>query len=158
MFQDPKFWLAVSFFIFLGFLIKVILPKVIIILKDKSDEISQKFDEIESLKNKAEKLLCESILIRENIEKEANKIISNANEEVKRIIVKAEEDLRTKIEYKLSLAEQKIDQEKEKIIRNTKMSIISLAIDEIKKTFEKDKVVSKNIEEESILHISKAIN
>ena len=98
------------------------------------------------------------MLIRENIEKEANKIISDANEEVKRIITKAEEDLRTKIEYKLSLAEQKIDQEKEKIIRNTKMSIISLAIDEIKKTFEKDKVVSKNIEEESILHISKAIN
>ena len=75
-----------------------------------------------------------------------------------RILKKAEEDLNNELEYKIKLAEDQIEKEKEKIIRNARMSVISLAIDEIKKTFEKDKKINKNIEENSILHISKAIN
>lgn len=158
MFQDPKFLLAVSFFIFLGFMIKLALPRIIIALKNRSDEIYKKFNEIEVLKDDARKALLESQLIRKNMEKEAIKIINEANNEADKILKKAEEELRKEVKNKIKMAEEKVEQEKERIITATKMSIVSLAIDELKKNFEKDKLESKNLEKDSILHISKAIN
>ena len=81
MFQDPKFWLAVSFFIFFAFMLKVVLPKIILILKNRSDEISKKFNEIEKLRKKAQNTLDEAKIIHDNMTKEAEKIIENANNE-----------------------------------------------------------------------------
>jgi F-type H+-transporting ATPase subunit b len=157
MLQDPKFWLAVSFVIFAYFIFKLVLPKIILALKNKRDEISNKFQEIEDLRNRTEKYLAEAELIHKNIKQEAKKIIDEANNEANNIINRAENELKLEIKNKIKTAEEKIEQEKEKIIRSTKMSIISLAIEEIKKTFEEERS-SKKIEEESILHVSKAIN
>ena len=158
MFQDPKFLLAVSFFIFLGFMIKLVLPRIITALKNRSDEIYKKFSEIEVLEDNARQALLESQSIRKNMEKEAIKIINEANNEVDKILKKAEEELRKEVKSKIRMAEEKIEQEKERIITATKMSIVSLAMDELKKNFEKNKLESKNLEKDSILHISKAIN
>jgi len=158
MFQDPTLWLAISFLIFLGFFIKLILPKIIAALQYRSDEIAKKFNELADLKTQAEQSLFESKLICDNLDEEANNIINNAHNEAKKIISQAKFRIEKDINYKIKLAEQKINQEKDRVIKNVKMSIISLAIEEIKKDFEKDKQKNKKLGEDAILHISKAIN
>ena len=58
MIINASFWVAASFFIFIGFLIYLKIPnKINISLNNKIDEIKKELDESKKLKEEAKKLL-----------------------------------------------------------------------------------------------------
>jgi F-type H+-transporting ATPase subunit b len=76
---DAKFWLEISFIIFIGGLIYLKVPKKIILLLDNSiNIIKNEIEEAEKLKNETKKLLSDSQIKIDNAQKESQKIIENA--------------------------------------------------------------------------------
>ena len=132
MFSDPQFWVAVSFILFIAAIFNPVRKILTSSLDSQINDIKNKIDEVESLKNEAQKALDE---IKEREAKVANEIQSLQSESEKRIA-----DLRDISSSKLSgqidkrkiLAENKIEQ----LVRDTNNSIknyiSSIAIDTAK--------------------------
>ena len=60
MFAEPEFWVAVAFFIFVGILIYVGVPKMLISsLDERGKRVQAELDEARRLKEEAQKLLAE---------------------------------------------------------------------------------------------------
>ena len=88
MIIDATFWVAISFFIFCGFLIYLKIPqKINHSLTNQINEIKKELDEAEKLKVEAKNLLSNYEDKIDKSKKEANKIINSAKKESEKIIV-----------------------------------------------------------------------
>ena len=118
MIIDATFWVAVSFFIFLGVLIYLKVPqKINNSLTDNINKINKELKEAEQLKEEAKNLLsnCE------------NKIDKSKKESEKAIIEKTKK-FHQIIEVRKKSAEQKIIQMKENALKDIKNISIKISI------------------------------
>ena len=119
MFADPQFWVAVSFILFIAVIFNPVRKILTSSLDAQINDIKNKIDEVEKLKNEAQKALDE---IKEREAKVGEEIQSLKSETEKRIA-----DLKNISSSKLSdqidkrkiLAENKIEQ----LVRDTNNSI-----------------------------------
>ena len=90
MFEDPEFWVALAFVIFLGILVKFGVPKMALsALDSRSDRIRQALDEAHRLRSEAQDVLAQYQKKRDEAEKEAQAIIENARIEAERLAAEA---------------------------------------------------------------------
>ena len=90
MFEDPEFWVAIAFVIFLGILVKFGVPKMALSALDtRSDRIRQALDEAHRLRSEAQDVLAQYQKKRDEAEKEAQAIIENARLEAERLAAEA---------------------------------------------------------------------
>ena len=119
MFSDPQFWVAVSFILFIAAIFNPVRKILTSSLDAQIKDIKNKIDEVENLKNEAQKAL-DGLKERETkVEKE----IQNLNLESEKRIAELKNISATKltdqIEKRKILAENKIEQ----LVRDTNNSI-----------------------------------
>ena len=150
---DATFWVAVSFFIFLGGLIYLKVPqKVNDSLNNKINEIKKELDEAEKLKEEAKNLLSDYERKIDKSKKETKKIIDNAKKESEKVIIEKTNKFHQLIEEKKKNTEQRISQIKKNALQDIKNISVKISIETaeklIKNSINKSKL--ENLYSESI--------
>ena len=152
---DAAFWLAISFFIFLGILIYLKVPqKINNSLTHKISEIKKELDESEKLKEEAKILFTDYENKIDKSKKETKEIINSAKKESEKAILDKTKKFYQIIEERKKTAEQKIAQLKEKTLNDIKNISIKISIETvenlIRNSINKDKLeilYTKSLEE-----------
>ena len=145
MIIDATFWVAVSFFIFVGFLIYLKVPqKINDSLTNQIKEVKKELDEAEKLKVEAKNLLSDYENKIDKSKKEATKIINLAKKESEKNILEKTEKFHQLMEDRKKNAEQKINQMKENALKDIKNLSIKVSIEAvenlIKNSIDKNKL------------------
>ena len=118
---DATFWVAISFFIFLGILIYLKIPqKINNSLTVKVDEIKKELEEAEKLKEKAKNLLSDYESKIEKSKQESKKIIDLAKKISEKNIIEQTRKFHQIIEERKKNIELKIIQIKENALKDIK--------------------------------------
>ena len=152
---DATFWVAVSFFIFLGVLIYLKVPqKINNLLSDQIFKIQKELGEAEKLKIEAKNLLSNYENKIDKSKKETQEIINLAKKESEKTILEKTKKFHQIIENKKKNVEQKIVQMKEnalKDIKNISVKISMQAVEHlIKNSIDKnklEKIYAKSLEQ-----------
>jgi F-type H+-transporting ATPase subunit b len=128
---DATFFVALSFVLFVIFVIWAGLPSTIIkSLDDRSEKIKKELDEARILHEEAQKLLATEKRKLEQCDAEVEEILKQASEQAALITEKANNLLKEEIQRKRKQADLKISQARDEAIREvkTKASELSLII------------------------------
>ena len=129
MIIDATFWVAISFFIFLGGLIYLKVPqKINESLASKINEIKNELDETEKLKEDAKNLLTEYENKIDKSKLECKKIIDDAKKESEANIIEKTNKFHHATEERKKNAERKIIQMKENALKDIRNSAIKISI------------------------------
>ena len=130
MIIDATFWVAVSFFIFVGTLIYFKIPqKTNTSLATKIDEIKKELEEAEKLKNEARNLLSEYENKIDRSKKESKEIISSAKMESEKAVIEKTQQFYKIIDERKKNLNFKINQMKENALKDIKNASIKIAIE-----------------------------
>ena len=131
---DATFWVAVSFFLFIGLLVYFKIPqKVNEILNQLISNIKNEINESEKLRNEAKILLDNSQSKLDSASGETNKIIEQSKKDSENLIIEINEKFHKSAEIKKKLAEIKILQMKEAALKEIKDTSIKIAVNSVKK-------------------------
>ena len=152
---DATFWVAVSFFIFIGALVYFKIPQNVNSLLGKMIlDIKNEIDESEKLRTESKKLLDDAQNKLDSANSETKKIIDDAKNESEKLIIEMNDKFHKSAEIKKNLAETKISQMKEAAIKEIKDTSIKVAVDSVKKIISTsvdksklDNLFKKNLEE-----------
>ena len=160
---NATFWVAVSFFIFLGILIYLKVPqKINNSLTDQINEMKRELNEAEKLKIEAKNLLSNYEDKIDKSKKETQKIINLAEKDSEKTILEKTEKFHQTIENKKKSTEQKIVQMKENTLKDIKNISVKISIETvenlIKNSIDKnklEKLYTKSLEQTktSLKHI-----
>ena len=152
---DATFWVAISFFIFLGGLIYLkIHQKINKSLINQINEIKKEINEAEKLKIEAKNLLSDYENKIDKSKNETKKIINNAKKESEKNILEKTEKFHQAIETKKKIAEEKIVQMKENAIKDIKNISVQISMEAVANLIQNsidksklEKLYEKNLEQ-----------
>ena len=110
MFNDPQFWVAVSFFLFIAAIFNPVRKILVSNLDNQIKQIKNKINEAENLKNEAKVTLGEVKQRQSDVQKEIEELKVEAKNKILQIENFAEKKLLDQIQKRQNLAEAKIDQ------------------------------------------------
>ena len=119
MFSDPQFWVAVSFILFIAAIFNPVRKILTSSLDAQIKDIKNKIDEVENLKNEAQKALDELKERETKVEKEIENLKLESEKRIADLKNMSSSKLAVQIEKRKVLAENKIEQ----IVRDTNNSI-----------------------------------
>ena len=145
MIIDATFWVAISFFVFIGILIYLNVPqKVNDSITSQITKIKKELNEAEKLKVEAKNLLSDHENNIDKSKKETKEIINKAKEDSEKNILDRAEKFHQLIEVRKKNAEQKIAQMKENALKDIKNISIKISIKAvehlIKNSIDKNKI------------------
>jgi F-type H+-transporting ATPase subunit b len=145
MIIDATFWVAISFFIFLGVLIYLKVPqKMNNLLSNQIKEIKKELDEAEKLKVEAKNLLSDYENKIDKSKKEVQEIINLAKKDSEKTILERTEKFHQTMESKKKNTEQKILQMKENALKDIKNISVKISVEAvehlIKNSIDKNKL------------------
>ena len=130
---DATFWVAISFFIFLGVLIYLKVPqKINNSLTDQINKVKRELNEAEALKMEAKNLLSNYVNKIDKSKKEVQKIINSAKKDSEKTILEKTKKFHQIIENKKKNAELKIVQMKENALRDIKNISVKISMEAVK--------------------------
>ncbi len=152
---DATFWVAVSFFIFVGLLFYFKIPsKVEDSLAEKISILKNQIQDAEKLKDEAKNILSDNEKKISNSKNEIKNLISKSNKEIEANILKANDDFHRLMELKKNNSEQKIRQMKIQAQKDIKNASVKIAIKSIEKLMKNsmdksklDKIYMDSVEE-----------
>jgi F-type H+-transporting ATPase subunit b len=155
MIINATFWVAISFVLFIGLLIYFKIPKKIIsILEDNILSIKNQIDDAENLKEEAKNILSDNEKRLSNSKSEIKSMISRANEDAEKNILKANDEFHVLMENRKKNAEERIKQIKDQALKDIKNTSVKISIDAaerlLKNSLDKsklDKLYLSSIEE-----------
>ena len=155
---DASFWVAVSFAIFIGGLIYLKIPQKINGLLNKLiSDIKNEVDESEKLRTEAKILLNNAQDKLNTAQSVSAEIIEQAKKESDKLIIEFNDKFHKSSEIKKNLAENKISQLKESVIKEIKDVSIEIAVDAVKKIIttsvdksKLDTIFEKNLDETKV--------
>ena len=131
---DATFWVAVSFFLFLGLLIYFKIPrKVQTVLNENVDNIKKQINEAEKLKEDAKNFLGEHEKKLSNSKSEIKLMIEKANDEAEQKVIKKNAEFHTLMNNRKKNTEQKIRQMKKQVFKDIKNLSVKIAINSVEK-------------------------
>ena len=131
---DATFWVAISFFIFVGALIYLkIPPKINNALINQINIIKYEIAEAEKLKIEAKNLLSDYENKIDKSTKEAKEIVKKAKQESEKNILDKTDKFHKLMEGRKRSAEQKIVQMKENALQDIKNLSIKISINAVEK-------------------------
>ena len=147
---DATFWVAISFFIFLGGLIYLKVPqKINNSLTNQINEIKKELDEAKKLKIEAKNLLSDYENKIDKSKKETQEIINIAKKDSEKNILEKTEKFHQIIDNKKKNAVQKIVQIKENALRDIKNISVKISMEAvrhlIKNSIDKNKLEKLHI-------------
>ena len=129
---DATFWVAISFFIFLGVLIYLKVPqKINSSLTNQINEIKKELDEAEKLKVEAKNLLSDYEDKIEKSKKEMQKIANLAEKDSEKMIVEKTQKFYQTMEDRKKSTEQKIALMKKNALKEIKNISIKISIEAV---------------------------
>ena len=129
---DATFWVAVSFFIFLGILVYLKVPqKINNSITDKISEMKKELNEAERLKFEAKNLLSNYENKIDKSKKETQNIINLARKNAEKNILEKTKKFHQLIENKKKNTEQKITQMKENALKDIKNISIKISMEAV---------------------------
>ena len=142
---DATFWVAVSFFIFIGGLIYLKVPnKINVSLNDQITRIKKELDEAEKLKIEAKNLLSDYESKIDKSKKETRDILNLAKKQAERTILEKTEKFHVNMDNKKKMIEQKILQMRESALKDIKITSIMVSMETvenlIKNSIDKNKI------------------
>jgi len=142
---DATFWVAISFFIFIGGLIYLKVPqKINNSLADQIKSIKKELDEAEKLKVESKNLLSNYENKIDKSKKEAQEIINIAKKDSEKTILENTKKFHQIMENKKKNAEQKITQMKENALKDIKNISVNISMQTvehlIKNSIDKNKL------------------
>jgi F-type H+-transporting ATPase subunit b len=152
---DATFWVMVSFFLFIGLLIYFQIPQKI---KSSLDEniggIKNQIDEADKLKEDAKNILTEHEKKISNSKAEVELLISKANEEAEKNVIKTNQNFHNLMDNRKKNAEERIKQLKNQALKDIKNTSVKIAIESVEKLLKNsldksklDKIYTSSIEE-----------
>ena len=152
---DATFWVMISFFAFIGLLIYFKIPqKIKTVLNENIDSIKNQIDEAEKLKEEAKNILTEHEKKISNSKAEVKQLLSKANEEAEKNVIKTNRDFHNLMETRKKNAEERIKQLKYQALKDIKNASVKIAIESVEKLIKNsldksklDKIYSSSIEE-----------
>ncbi|MDA9078308.1 ATPase [Pelagibacteraceae bacterium] len=152
---DATFWVMVSFFLFIGLLIYFQIPQKI---KSSLDEniggIKNQIDEADKLKEDAKNILTEHEKKISNSKAEVGLLISKANEEAEKNVIKTNQNFHNLMDNRKKNAEERIKQLKNQALKDIKNTSVKIAIESVEKLLKNsldksklDKIYTSSIEE-----------
>ena len=134
MIIDATFWVAISFIIFIGVLIYFKIPqKVKNILDQNILDIKDQITEAEKLKDEAKNILSEHEKKISNSKAEVKDMISKANDDVEKNIIKTNEEFQNSMEIKKRNAEDRVKQMKKQAFKDIKNASSKNAMEPVEK-------------------------
>ena len=131
---DSTFWVAVSFFIFLGILVYFKIPqKVNEMLNKLILDIKNEIDESEKLRTEAKILLDNAQKKLDTAQSVSKEIMDQAKKDSDRLIIDLNEKFHKSSEIKKNSTEIKIAQMKDTAIKEIKNASVKIAVDSVKK-------------------------
>ena len=121
---NPEFWTAQAFWLILIFsflyliIWKIFLPKITYSIENRKSRVVDDLDEVQKLKESAEKKLNEYNEIIEKSKKEAKKIIEDSKKKLDRDIENKKQKFHDEIEKELVAAEREIKDLKKSSVSN----------------------------------------
>ena len=145
MIIDATFWVAVSFFIFVGGLIYLKVPqKINNSITIQINQIKNELNEAKSLKDEAKNLLSDYENKIDKSKKETQEIINLAKKESEKIILEKTKKFHQMVENKNKDTEIKISQMKENALKDIKNTSIKISLEAaahiIKNSIDKQKL------------------
>ena len=129
MIINATFWVAISFVLFIGLLIYFKIPKKIIsILEDNILSIKNQIDDAENLKEEAKNILSDNEKRLSNSKSEIKSMISRANEDAEKNILKANDEFHVLMENRKKNAEERIKQIKDQALKDIKNTSVKISI------------------------------
>ena len=119
MFADPQFWVAVSFILFIAAIFNPVRKILASSLDAQINDIKNKLDEVENLKNEAQKALDEIKDREAKVEKEIQNLKSESEKRIAELKDISYNKLTDQIEKRKILANNKIEQ----LVRDTNNSL-----------------------------------
>jgi len=156
---DATFWVAISFFLFVGLLIYFKIPqKIGSTLNQNINEIKKQIDDAEKLKEEAVNILNNSEKKLSNSKNEIKAMIDKANEDSEKNILKTNKAFHSLMEVRKKNAEQKLKQMKDQALKEIKNESIKIAISSVEKLLKNsidksklDKIYLSSIEEAKVI-------
>jgi len=125
----PEFWVAVSFFLFLGLAFYLgVHKKVAVALDARSAAIAKEIDEARSLREEAEKVLADYRRKQGDAAKEAEGIIELAGKEASAMAAETSRTMKEQFERRMKLAEDKIDRAEADAVREVRAAAADAAV------------------------------
>ena len=142
---DATFWVAVSFFLFVGVLLYFKVPQKIFATLDESiNKIKRDIEEAEKLKEEAKNILSDYEARLDKSKVEIDLMIKNAQKESDANIIKTNDQFHKIFENRKKMAEEKIKQMKlqaTKDIKNYSVEVAIIALEKIiKNSIDKKKL------------------
>ena len=127
---DEYFFVALSFATVIGAFLYLRLPRrVLQSLDDKAAAIESELDEARKLREQAAQVLADYQTQAQQAEKQAEEIVTLARESAERTAAEAKVAMEAQMQRRAAQAELKIARSEEKLMKEVRTAIASLAID-----------------------------
>lgn len=126
-YQDPKFWVAVGFVIFIVLAAKYIWPAIGRSLDQRAAAIRTQLAQAAQLKAEAEALLAQYKKEQKQAIKDAEEIMENAKRDAKSIRDQAAKELKASLERRAQQAEENIARAEQQALNQLRTHLIDVA-------------------------------
>ncbi|MEI7669165.1 MAG: F0F1 ATP synthase subunit B [Pseudomonadota bacterium] len=127
-YQDPEFWISVSFALFVFLAFKPVKKMLENLLDERSALIASELAEAKRLRAEAEATLAAYKKKQEESMREADEIIASTNNEAEKILKQAEIDASLVLEKRMKLALDKISQAENKALQEVQNHIVDISV------------------------------
>jgi F-type H+-transporting ATPase subunit b len=126
---EPEFWVAVSFFIFLGVLFYFgVHKKLATVLDARALEISKELAEARRLREETEKVLADYRRKEGEAANEAGSIIALAAKEAEMLAAETRKSVKEHFDRRMELAEEKIARAEQDAVREVRSVAVDAAV------------------------------
>ena len=165
MIIDATFWVAVSFFIFIGLLLYFKIPqKVDRSLIENINKIKSDLENAEKLKDEAKNILSEYETKVSKSKDEIKNLIDEAKDQAEKTVIKTNDEFHKIIENRKKISEEKIKQMRKQAIKEVRNYSIEIAVQSVEKIIKNsidkkklDKIYISSIEETKNILKNKSI-
>lgn len=128
-FNSPEFWVAISFLIFVGILVKMGVPSMITKgLDDRADAVRKELDQARRLREEAQDLLADYQRKQRAADEEAKAIIETARREAEAMKAESARSLKEQLERRTRLAEDKIARAEAQAVSEVRAAAVDVAM------------------------------
>jgi len=126
---EPEFWVAVSFFIFVGVVLYFgVHKKIATVLDARAALISKELEEARRLRNEAEKVLADYRRKEGEAANEAEGIIALAAKEAEMLAAETRKSVKEHFDRRMKLAEEKIARAEADAVREVRSVAVDAAV------------------------------
>ncbi|MET0381666.1 MAG: F0F1 ATP synthase subunit B [Methyloceanibacter sp.] len=126
---EPEFWVAVSFFLFVGTVLYLgVHKKIAVALDARAAAIAKELDEAKRLREEAEKVLADYRRKQGDVVKETQAIIGLAAKEAEILAAETRRSMKESFERRMKLAEDKIARAETEALREVREAATDAAI------------------------------